>query len=108
MTGYSLFHFFKIHYIQKKRSRRSWIYMGFLYMLLIGLVIGAVAKLLLPGKDPGGCIITMLIGIVGSVIAGYVGRALGWYAEGEPAGFIMSVVGAILLLLGYRMILGKK
>lgn len=77
-------------------------------MLFIGLVIGAVAKLLLPGKDPGGCLITMAIGIVGSLIAGFIGRQLGWYADGEPAGFIMSVVGAILFLLGYRLIIGKK
>lgn len=82
--------------------------MGILYMLVIGLVIGIIAKLLMPGKDPGGCIITMLIGIAGSMLAGYIGRALGWYAEGQPAGFIMSIVGAILLLLIYRIILGKK
>ncbi|MEO7934429.1 MAG: GlsB/YeaQ/YmgE family stress response membrane protein [Chthoniobacterales bacterium] len=81
---------------------------GFLYMLFIGLIIGAVAKFLTPGRDPGGCIITMLIGIAGSMIAGYAGRAMGWYAEGEPTGFIASVVGAIILLLGYRMIAGKK
>jgi uncharacterized membrane protein YeaQ/YmgE (transglycosylase-associated protein family) len=77
--------------------------MGFLWMLLIGLVVGAVAKLLMPGKDPGGFIVTMLIGIVGALIAGFLGRALGWYAEGEPAGFIASVIGAILLLIVYRM-----
>lgn len=72
-------------------------------MLLIGLVVGAVAKLLMPGKDPGGFIVTMLIGIVGALLAGFLGRAMGWYADGEPAGFIASVVGAILLLIIYRM-----
>lgn len=79
-----------------------------LWTLLIGLVIGAVAKLLMPGKDPGGCIITMLIGIAGAFVAGYLGRVLGWYQPGEPAGFIASVVGAMLLLLVYRMIAGKR
>ena len=71
-------------------------------MLLIGLVVGAIAKFLLPGKDPGGIIVTMFIGIVGALIAGFLGRALGWYGEGEPVGMIASVVGAILLLLAYR------
>jgi uncharacterized membrane protein YeaQ/YmgE (transglycosylase-associated protein family) len=79
-----------------------------LWILLIGLVIGAVAKLLTPGRDPGGCIITMLIGIAGSFVASYLGQALGWYKKGEPAGFIASVVGAMLLLLLYRMIVGRR
>jgi uncharacterized membrane protein YeaQ/YmgE (transglycosylase-associated protein family) len=82
--------------------------MDLLWTLLIGLVIGAVAKLLMPGKDPGGCIITMLIGIAGSFVAKFLGSAVGWYKEGEPAGFIASVVGAIILLLIYRMIVGRK
>ena len=60
------------------------------------------------GKDPGGIIVTMLIGIVGALIAGFLGRALGWYHEGEPAGFIASIVGAILLLIVYRMIVGRR
>ena len=77
--------------------------MSFLWMLIIGLVVGAIAKLLMPGKDPGGIIVTMLIGIAGALIAGFLGRALGWYAEGEPAGFIASVIGAILLLIIYRL-----
>jgi uncharacterized membrane protein YeaQ/YmgE (transglycosylase-associated protein family) len=78
--------------------------MGFIWMLLIGLVVGAIAKFIMPGKDPGGIIVTMLIGIVGALIAGFLGRALGWYTEGEPAGFIASVVGAILLLIVYRLL----
>jgi uncharacterized membrane protein YeaQ/YmgE (transglycosylase-associated protein family) len=75
-----------------------------LWILLIGLVIGAVAKLLTPGRDPGGCIITMLIGIAGSFVASFLGQKLGWYEPGQPAGFIASVVGAMLLLLLYRLI----
>jgi uncharacterized membrane protein YeaQ/YmgE (transglycosylase-associated protein family) len=77
--------------------------MGFIWMLLIGLVVGAIAKFIMPGKDPGGIIVTMLIGIAGALIAGFLGRALGWYTEGEPAGFIASIVGAILLLILYRL-----
>ena len=75
-----------------------------IWILLIGLVIGAVAKFLTPGRDPGGCIITMLIGIAGSFVASYLGQKLGWYEPGQPAGFIASVVGAMLLLLLYRLI----
>jgi uncharacterized membrane protein YeaQ/YmgE (transglycosylase-associated protein family) len=78
-----------------------------LWMAIIGLIVGAVAKLLMPGKDPGGIFVTMLIGIAGSLIAGYVGRAVGWYQEGQSAGFIMSVIGAIILLLIYRLIKGR-
>jgi uncharacterized membrane protein YeaQ/YmgE (transglycosylase-associated protein family) len=77
--------------------------MGFIWTLLIGLVVGAIAKFIMPGKDPGGIIVTMLIGIAGALIAGFLGRALGWYTAGEPAGFIASIVGAILLLVLYRL-----
>jgi len=77
--------------------------MHFLWMCIIGLVAGALAKLIMPGKDPGGIFITMLLGIAGSLVAGFLGRSLGWYREGESAGFIMSIVGAILLLVAYRM-----
>ncbi|MEO5718793.1 MAG: GlsB/YeaQ/YmgE family stress response membrane protein [Chthoniobacterales bacterium] len=79
-----------------------------LWTLVIGLVVGAIAKLLMPGRDPGGCIITILIGIAGAFVAGYLGRVLGWYQPGQPAGFIASVVGAMLLLLIYRMIAGRR
>lgn len=82
--------------------------MEFIWMLLIGLVVGAIAKFLMPGKDPGGILVTMLIGIAGALIAGFLGRALGWYSEGEPAGFIASVVGAVLLLIFYRMVSRKR
>lgn len=79
-----------------------------LWTLIIGLVIGAIAKLLMPGKDPGGCIITMLLGIAGAFVAGYLGRVMHWYQPGQPAGFIASIIGAMLLLLIYRLIAGKK
>jgi len=80
--------------------------LSLLWTLLIGLVVGAVAKFLMPGKDPGGIWITMIIGIAGSIIATYLGQAIGWYQAGQSAGFIMSVVGAILLLIIYRVIRG--
>ena len=82
--------------------------LSIIWTAIIGLVIGAVAKLLMPGKDPGGWIITMLLGLAGSFLAGYLGRMIGWYQEGQPAGFIMSVIGAIFLLILYRMFIGKK
>lgn len=82
--------------------------MSFLWMLLIGLLAGAIAKFLTPGRDPSGCLVTMLLGVVGSMLAGYIGRAAGWYAEGEPVGFIASVGGAIIILLVFRMIKGRS
>ena len=69
---------------------------------LFGLVVGALAKLIMPGNDPGGIIVTMLIGIVGSVLGAYIGRALGLYGPGQPAGFLMSILGAMVLLFLYR------
>jgi uncharacterized membrane protein YeaQ/YmgE (transglycosylase-associated protein family) len=82
--------------------------MEILGTILIGLVVGIVAKLLMPGDDPGGFIITTLLGIAGAFVAKYIGQAAGWYAEGEPAGFIASVGGAILLLLLYRLAFGRR
>jgi uncharacterized membrane protein YeaQ/YmgE (transglycosylase-associated protein family) len=70
----------------------------------VGLIIGIVAKLLMPGADPGGWIVTILLGIAGGWAGGWIGRMLGWYKPGEPAGFGMSVVGAMLLLLVYRFV----
>ena len=78
------------------------------WTLVIGLVVGAIAKLLMPGRDPGGCIITILLGIAGAFVAGYIGRVVGWYQPGQPAGFIASVIGAMILLLLYRMIAGRR
>ena len=81
---------------------------GVLGWILFGLVVGVIAKLLMPGKDPGGFIVTTLIGIAGAFIGTFVGRALGLYQPGEAAGWIMSVVGAILLLLIYRLVVGRR
>ena len=82
--------------------------MHILWMLIIGLIVGALAKLIMPGKDPGGVIITMLIGVAGSLLAGFLGRAAGWYHEGESAGFIASIVGAVVLLAIYRLIVHRR
>jgi len=77
-------------------------------VVLIGLVIGAIAKLLMPGKDPGGFIVTILLGIAGSVVGTWIGRAVGLYHEGQAAGFIMSVAGALLILAIYHIIRRKR
>jgi uncharacterized membrane protein YeaQ/YmgE (transglycosylase-associated protein family) len=79
-----------------------------IWTLVIGLLIGVVAKLLMPGRDPGGCVITMLIGIAGSFVASYLGQKMGWYEQGQPVGFIASVIGAMLLLLLYRLIAPRR
>jgi uncharacterized membrane protein YeaQ/YmgE (transglycosylase-associated protein family) len=81
--------------------------MHLLWMCIIGLIAGALAKLIMPGKDPGGILITMLLGIAGSIVAGFLGRVLGWYEPGEGAGLIMSILGAILLLAIYRKYKGS-
>ena len=81
--------------------------MYLLWMIIVGIIVGAVAKLLMPGRNPGGIIVTMLLGIGGSVLANLLGRAVGWYGEGEPVGFIASVIGAIILLAIYRVIVGR-
>jgi uncharacterized membrane protein YeaQ/YmgE (transglycosylase-associated protein family) len=78
--------------------------LGVLWTVLIGLVVGAVAKMLMPGRDPGGIWITIALGIVGLFVAGWLGRIAGWYEEGQSAGFIMSVIGAMLLLGIYHLI----
>ncbi|HEY7098097.1 MAG TPA: GlsB/YeaQ/YmgE family stress response membrane protein [Terriglobales bacterium] len=82
--------------------------MHWLWVIIIGLIVGAIAKLLMPGKDPGGFIITILLGIAGSVIATWIGHAVGLYSEGQSAGFLMSIIGAIILLAIYRVTLGKR
>ncbi len=82
--------------------------LSLLWSALIGLVIGALAKLIMPGKDPGGIIITMLIGIAGSMLATFLGSAIGLYRQGQSAGFLMSLLGAILLLAIYRVIKGRS
>lgn len=82
--------------------------MHWLWVFVIGLIVGLVAKLLMPGKDPGGFIITGLLGIAGSMLATWIGQNLGWYQAGQSAGFIMSVLGAIVLLLLYHLVKRKQ
>ncbi len=82
--------------------------MGIIWALIIGLVVGALAKLIMPGKDPGGMLITMVLGVAGSLVGTFLGRAMGLYADGQSAGFIASLVGAIVLLAIYRMVVGRK
>jgi uncharacterized membrane protein YeaQ/YmgE (transglycosylase-associated protein family) len=79
-----------------------------LWVILIGLLIGAIAKLAMPGKDPGGIIVTMLLGIAGSIVATWLGRVVGLYQEGQSAGFIMSLAGAVLLLALYRIMVRRR
>ena len=78
--------------------------MGIIGWIVFGAVVGIVAKLLMPGRDPGGFIVTILLGIVGALVGGFVGRALGIYREGDPVGFVMAVLGAIILLVIYRFV----
>ena len=80
--------------------------MSILGWIGFGLVVGVVAKLLMPGRDPGGMIVTILLGIGGALVGGFFGRLLGWYAEGDPVGFIMAVMGSILVLFVYRKVSG--
>lgn len=78
-----------------------------IWMIVVGLCVGVVAKVLMPGPDPGGVVITILIGIAGSIIAGLLGRSIGWYGDGEPVGFIASILGAVILLFVYRALTGR-
>jgi len=81
---------------------------GFIGSIIIGFLAGLVAKFLMPGRDPGGFIVTTLLGIVGAVVANYLGHAVGWYRPGDGAGFIGSVVGAVILLAIYRMVVSRR
>jgi uncharacterized membrane protein YeaQ/YmgE (transglycosylase-associated protein family) len=85
-------------------AKRGGAVMSIIGWILFGLIVGVVAKLIMPGPDPGGMIVTILLGIVGALIGGFIGRMLGWYGEGDPVGFIMAVIGAIVVLFGYRKI----
>jgi len=78
--------------------------MAVLGWIIFGLVVGVVAKLLTPGRDPGGVIVTVLLGIAGALVGGFLGRAVGWYREGDPVGFAVAVVGSIVLLVLYRLV----
>ena len=82
--------------------------MAVLGWIIFGLVVGVVAKLLTPGRDPGGFIVTMLLGIAGALLGGFLGRAVGWYREGDPVGFAMAVVGSIVLLVLYRLVMRPR
>jgi uncharacterized membrane protein YeaQ/YmgE (transglycosylase-associated protein family) len=83
--------------------------MGFIATLIVGLVVGALAKLFMPGRDPGGIIITILLGIAGSFVAGFLGRAVGWYRDpGSGPGILASIVGAMILLALYRLVIGRR
>ena len=83
--------------------------MGFIATLIVGLIVGAIAKLLMPGRDPGGIIITILLGIAGSFVAGFLGRALGWYRDpASGPGIIASIIGAMILLGLYRLVVGRR
>ena len=82
--------------------------MSIIALIVSGLIIGVIAKLLMPGRDPGGCIVTILIGIAGAVLAGFIGQSVGWYRPGEGAGFIAAIVGALVILLIYRLIMKRR
>ena len=82
--------------------------MGILTWILFGLVVGVIAKLLMPGRDPGGFVITILLGIAGALFGGFIGRAMGFYGDNQGAGWIMSILGAILLLALYRMMVRRR
>jgi uncharacterized membrane protein YeaQ/YmgE (transglycosylase-associated protein family) len=82
--------------------------MGILAWILFGLVVGIIAKLLMPGRDPGGFIITILLGIAGAMLGGFVGRAMGFYGPQESAGWLLSILGAVILLALYRMMVRRR
>ncbi len=76
--------------------------------IIFGLIVGIIAKLLVPGRDPGGFVITALIGIVGALLAGWIGRAVGWYGPNDNAGFLMSILGAVILLVIYHGLIRRR
>lgn len=81
---------------------------NWVWWIVIGLLAGGLAKLLMPGKDPGGCIITILLGIAGAVLAGWLGHLVGWYQANEGASFVAAVIGALIILLVYRLIARRR
>ena len=89
-------------------SKKGRVTMAILSWIVFGVVIGVIAKLLMPGKDPGGFIITMLLGIAGALVGGFIGRAMGFYGPNQSAGWIMSILGAIILLALYRMLARRR
>ena len=81
---------------------------GWIAWILIGAIAGAIAKAIMPGRDPGGCIVTILLGICGAALAGFLGNQLGWYKQGQGAGFIAAILGAIIILFIWRLIAGRR
>jgi uncharacterized membrane protein YeaQ/YmgE (transglycosylase-associated protein family) len=81
---------------------------GIIAWIVIGGLAGAIAKLVMPGRDPGGCIVTVLLGIAGALLAGWIGKAVGWYSTNEGAGFIAAIVGAFIILFIYRLIARRR
>lgn len=81
---------------------------GILGWIVFGLIVGVIAKLLMPGRDPGGIIVTMLLGVVGALLGGFVGRSLGMYSTSEGPGIFMSILGAVIVLMVYRLIAGRR
>ena len=82
--------------------------MSFIWAIIIGLIVGALAKLIMPGRDPGGIIVTILLGIAGSLVATWIGQAVHWYRPGQGAGFIASIIGAVILLAIYRAFVHRR
>lgn len=82
--------------------------MSILLFLVFGLVVGAIARLIVPGREPGGWVVSMILGVLGSFLGGYLGRGLGWYRDGEPAGFLMSLLGAVILVVIYHAITRRR
>jgi uncharacterized membrane protein YeaQ/YmgE (transglycosylase-associated protein family) len=82
--------------------------MAIIGWIVFGLIVGIIGKFLMPGRDPGGIVVTILLGIGGALLGGWIGQAMGLYREGEPAGFVMAVLGSIVLLLLYRLFAGRR
>jgi uncharacterized membrane protein YeaQ/YmgE (transglycosylase-associated protein family) len=81
---------------------------GWIAWIIIGAIAGVIAKAIMPGRDPGGCIVTILLGIAGALLAGWLGNMLGWYKQGQGAGFIAAIIGAIIILFIWRLIAGRR
>ena len=81
---------------------------GFLAWTVIGALAGAIAKFIMPGRDPGGCLVTILLGVAGAALAGFLGNSLGWYEQGEGAGLLAAILGALIILFVYRLLAGRR
>lgn len=81
---------------------------GFFGWIIIGVVAGALAKWIMPGKDPGGCLVTIALGVAGALLAGFIGNAVGWYSQGQAGGFIAATLGAIVILFLYRLLMRRR